>query len=34
VVLNPPSVEPIATLRERILAATVQVPWIPALQKD
>jgi len=21
-------------LRERILAATVQVPWIPALQKD
>lgn len=27
-------VEQIATLRERILAATVQVPWIPALQKD
>lgn len=27
-------VERIAALRERILAATVQVPWIPALQKD
>jgi Fic family protein len=27
-------VEHIAALRERILAATVQVPWIPALQKD
>src|SRR3984957_14904591 len=27
-------VEQIAVLRERILAATVQVPWIPALQKD
>ncbi len=27
-------VEQIAALRERILAATVQVPWIPALQKD
>jgi Fic family protein len=27
-------VEKIAALRERILAATVQVPWIPALQKD
>ncbi len=27
-------VEGIAALRERILAATVQVPWIPALQKD
>jgi len=27
-------VEQIATLRERILAATVEVPWIPALQKD
>jgi Fic family protein len=26
--------ERIAALRERILAATVQVPWIPALQKD
>jgi len=26
--------EEIAALRERILAATVQVPWIPALQKD
>jgi Fic family protein len=26
--------EQIAALRERILAATVQVPWIPALQKD
>jgi len=27
-------VENIAALREKILAATVQVPWIPALQKD
>jgi len=27
-------IEVIAGLRERILAATVQVPWIPALQKD
>jgi Fic family protein len=27
-------VEQIAALRERILAATVQVQWIPALQKD
>ena len=27
-------VENIAALRERILAATVQVQWIPALQKD
>lgn len=27
-------VEQIAALRERIQAATVQVPWIPALQKD
>jgi Fic family protein len=27
-------VETIAALRERILAATVQVQWIPALQKD
>jgi len=27
-------IEEIATFRERILAATVQVPWIPALQKD
>jgi len=27
-------VERIAGVRERILAATVQVPWIPALQKD
>lgn len=27
-------VEEIGTLREKILAATVQVPWIPALQKD
>jgi len=27
-------VEQIAALRDRILAATVQVPWIPALQKD
>jgi Fic family protein len=26
--------EQIAAVRERILAATVQVPWIPALQKD
>lgn len=27
-------VEDVAALRERILAAAVQVPWIPALQKD
>jgi Fic family protein len=27
-------VEQIAALRERILTASVQVPWIPALQKD
>src|SRR4051794_29280751 len=27
-------IEAIAALRERILAATVQVPWVPALQKD
>jgi hypothetical protein len=27
-------VEQIAALRERIQAATVQVSWIPALQKD
>src|SRR2546421_7055452 len=27
-------VENIAALRERIQNATVQVPWIPALQKD
>jgi len=27
-------VEQIAALRERILAATVEVPWIPTLQKD
>jgi Fic family protein len=27
-------VEQIAALRERILTATVEVPWIPALQKD
>lgn len=27
-------VEQIAALRERIAAATVEVPWIPALQKD
>jgi Fic family protein len=26
--------EEIASLREKILAATVQVPWMPALQKD
>jgi Fic family protein len=26
--------ESIAALRERIQSATVQVPWIPALQKD
>src|ERR1044071_2341506 len=26
--------EQIAALRERILAAAIQVPWIPALQKD
>lgn len=27
-------IEKIAALREKILAATVQVPWIPALQRD
>jgi cell filamentation protein, protein adenylyltransferase len=27
-------VEKIAVLREKVLSATVQVPWIPALQKD
>ena len=27
-------VEQVAALRERIVAAAVQVPWIPALQKD
>src|SRR2546421_12347338 len=27
-------VEQVAALHERILAAAVQVPWIPALQKD
>lgn len=27
-------IEEIASLREKILAATIQVPWIPALQKD
>src|SRR3990170_6905811 len=27
-------VEEISALRERIAGATVQVPWIPALQKD
>lgn len=27
-------VERVAALRERILAAAVQVPWVPALQKD
>ncbi|MBI3609457.1 MAG: Fic family protein [Nitrospirae bacterium] len=27
-------IEEIVTLREKILAATVHVPWIPALQKD
>jgi cell filamentation protein, protein adenylyltransferase len=27
-------IEEIASLRERIVAATVQVPWIPLLQKD
>ena len=27
-------VEDISALRERIAGATVQVPWIPALQKD
>jgi Fic family protein len=26
--------ETIAVLRERILAATVQVPWMPSLQRD
>jgi len=36
-VITPPllaEVEQVAALRERILAAAVQVPWIPALQKD
>ena len=28
------TIETITALREHILAATVQVPWIPALQKD
>ena len=28
------AIETITVLREHILAATVQVPWIPALQKD
>ncbi|MBI3021313.1 MAG: Fic family protein [Candidatus Omnitrophica bacterium] len=28
------AIETITALREKILAATVQVPWIPALQKD
>jgi Fic family protein len=28
------SIERITVVREQILAATVQVPWIPALQKD
>lgn len=35
--IRPPLVlrlEDIAALRERILSATVQVPWMPALQKD
>ena len=27
-------VEQIAALRERIQAATIEVPWIPGLQKD
>ena len=27
-------IEEVASFRERILAATIQVPWIPALQKD
>src|ERR1700722_11885275 len=27
-------VEEIAALRERILAATVKLPWMPSLQKD
>lgn len=27
-------IEEIAALREKIMAATVQVPWIPALQRD
>ena len=27
-------VEAIAAVRERILGAAVEVPWIPALQKD
>ena len=27
-------VEQVAALRERILAAAIEVPWIPALQKD
>src|SRR5665811_1885610 len=26
--------EEIATFREKILAATIQVPWIPTLQRD
>ena len=26
--------EAIAAVRERILAAAVEVPWVPALQKD
>ncbi|MGH8761456.1 MAG: hypothetical protein ACREVW_18440, partial [Burkholderiales bacterium] len=26
--------EEIAALREKIMGATIQVPWIPALQKD
>jgi len=26
--------EDIASLREKILAATIQVPWIPSLQRD
>jgi Fic family protein len=28
------TVEEIAALREKILAATVRVPWIPVLQKE
>ncbi len=28
------TIEEIAALREKILAATVQVPWVPSLQKD
>src|SRR5256885_14507350 len=27
-------VEQVAALRERILAASVQVPWVPVLQRD